>query len=520
MNLTGLLQEHAVARPRQAALCEAARSIDFATLADRVARGASLLRRAGLVAGDRMLVFHPVAIPLYEVLLAAFHAGITVVLADPSGGRAFLTRACQRTRPRAFFGSPKAHLLRLMVPAIGRIPMALHPSGWCPRSQSWEVLEREDPAPLCEVDDTHPALITFTSGSTGIPKAALRTHGFLLAQHKAIADALGLRPGECDLITLPVFALANLASGVTSVLADCDLGHPAEAEPKRICRQTARWNPRRCAASPAFFEALLRQPDDLPEFDSVFTGGAPVFPDLMDRLAAARTGMRVVAVYGSTEAEPIAEIDLAKLGSAERERIAGGGGLPAGPPVKSLEVVILPDRWGQPIGPLTAEALDALRLEADRAGEILVSGPQVLPGYLDGLGDEETKLRVDDRIWHRTGDAGCLDAVGRLWLLGRCTAKHVGRDGKPVYPFSIEAAARVRFPGLRCAAISLLGRLTLVAQGDLPDGLDAVARAMGCDDLRSLPRLPMDRRHQAKIDYPALRILLAKDAGERGAPTR
>ncbi len=510
MNLAGILREHAVARPRQPALCEATGAIDFATLADRVARGASLLRRAGIEAGDRMLVFHPVAIPLYEVLLAAFHAGVTIVLADPSGGRAFLDAACRRTRPKAFFGSHKAHLLRVMVPAIGRIPIAFHSSGWSPLSRSWERLTREGAVPLCEVDDTHPALITFTSGSTGVPKAALRTHGFLLAQHAAIAQALGLRPGECDLITLPVFALANLASGVTSVLADCDLGRPAEAQPERIRRQSARWDPKRCAASPAFFEALLRQPDGLPEFDSVFTGGAPVFPDLMDRLAAARPGVRVVAVYGSTEAEPIAEIDLAKLGPAERERTAGGGGLPAGPPVQGLDVAILPDCWGRPIRPLTAEAFDALRLETDRAGEIVVSGPQVLPGYLDSLGDEETKLRVGDRIWHRTGDAGCLDAAGRLWLLGRCAAKHLRGDGKTIYPFSIEAAARVRFPGLKCAAISLSGSLTLVAEGDMPEGLDAFAHAMDCDDLRSIPRLPMDRRHQAKIDYPALRATLAK----------
>ena len=56
-------------------------------------------------------------------------------------------------------------------------------------------------------------------------------------------------------------------------------------------------------------------------------------------------------------------------------------------------------------------------------GEIVVSGAHVGAGYVGGVGDAETKFRVGEVIWHRTGDAGYLDAHGRLWLLGRCSAR-------------------------------------------------------------------------------------------------
>ena len=76
-----------------------------------------------------------------------------------------------------------------------------------------------------------PALVTFTSGSTGAPKAAVRTHGFLLEQHRVLAESLRLTPDDLDLTTLPIFVLANLGSGVCSLIPDADLRHPGAIEP-------------------------------------------------------------------------------------------------------------------------------------------------------------------------------------------------------------------------------------------------------------------------------------------------
>ena len=93
---------------------------------------------------------------------------------------------------------------------------------------------------------------------------------------------------------------------------------------------------------------------------------------------------------------------------------------------------ILPDRWGVPIGPFGEPEFERLCLGPGQAGEIVVSGPHVLKGYLRGEGDRETKFKVDGETWHRTGDAGCVDQEGSLWLLGRCAARIERPAGCPL----------------------------------------------------------------------------------------
>ena len=139
------------------------------------------------------------------------------------------------------------------------------------------------------------------------------------------------------------------------------------------------------------------------------------------------------------------ELDAIRAGIIDRRidpepRPEAGAGLLAGPPVSSIRLRILPDRWGDALGPWTTEHLESQQLPSGQPGEIVVSGDHVLPGYLDGVGDSESKIHVDGRVWHRTGDAGYVDDRGRLWLLGRCSAKVSDSHGV-VYPFAVEAAA-------------------------------------------------------------------------------
>ena len=115
------------------------------------------------------------------------------------------------------------------------------------------------------------------------------------------------------------------------------------------------------------------------------------------------------------------------------------------------------------IGPYTANTFDRDALPAVSTGEIVVAGDHVLTGYLDGLGDHETKFKVGDRTWHRTGDAGYLDKVGRLWLLGRASAKLVDEHGI-VYPFAVECAAMSAEAVHRCALVEHGGARVLAVE--------------------------------------------------------
>lgn len=518
MNLVSLLAERASVHPDRPALIDPSRGrervIHFGELHRRVSAGSAELHRLGLRRGSTILVFQPVSIELYELLLAAFHGGIRVMLADPSAGSAFLAGCGDMLPPNAFFGSWKAQLLRWIVPALRKIPLALSSGFRIPGSVKWAP--RDVARAIEDVPDDEPALITFTSGSTGRPKAAVRTHGFLLAQHRALSRELDFRDGEIDLITLPVFVLANLASGLTSVLADTDLRSPGSADGGAILRQALRHEVDRCAASPAFLEALLRHPDGPPPFRKVFTGGAPVFPDLLSRLRKALPTAEIVAVYGSTEAEPMAHLHDWAYGTAELARTAEGQGLCAGKPVAGIDLRILRDHTGTPLPRLESSDFESRLLPAGETGEIIVSGEHVLKGYLHGRGDEDTKIRVGDTVWHRTGDAGYLDPDGTLWLLGRCSAKlPPGNGGDPAYPFAIECALRTAFPSVRTAALGWQDRRTLVIGGDIsPEQrklMEAHAHRLGIETVVELPAIPLDRRHNAKVDYTELRRLLTRN---------
>ncbi|MGH9311894.1 MAG: AMP-binding protein, partial [Vicinamibacterales bacterium] len=319
--------------------------------------------------------------------------------------------------------------------------------------------------------------------------------------------------------TLPIFVLANLASGVTSVIPDVDLRRPGAIDPARLTRQIRAEGPTRAAASPALLDRLAAHltsnGERLEGLRRIFTGGAPVFPHALQGIAAVAPQALVSAVYGSTEAEPIAHLERGEIGERDLEAMARGAGLLAGRPVPAIDVRVLPDRWGTPLGPYAAAAFDADALPAGRTGEIVVAGPHVLPGYLDGAGDAETKIRVGERVWHRTGDAGYFDDHQRLWLLGRCSARVDDRRGT-LYPFAVEAAAS-DVDGVRRSAFvmhrakrTLVVELTPLAAPVSRSSLVERLEWAHLDDVVVVDAIPVDKRHNAKVDYPALEAMLRR----------
>ena len=387
-----------------------------------------------------------------------------------------------------------------------------------PGAISWSQIERRKPYPQnAKCEESTPALLTFTSGATGQPKAAVRTHGFLVAQHHVLEKSLRLMPGDVDLTTLPIVLLANLASGVTSLIPDCDLRHPGRIKAGPVCSQIQSQGAISSAASPAFFECVARHclaiGIKLTSLQRIFTGGAPVFPRLLDEVQAIAPAADVVAVYGSTEAEPIAHVSRREIAAEDIAAMLQGSGLLAGVPVDELQLRIMRDQWGTPVGPYTATSFAERCLPPSEAGEIVVSGRHVLPGYLHGQGDEETKFRVDGAIWHRTGDAGYLDDRGRLWLLGRCAAR-IEDDRGMLFPFAAETAVYQNPDVRRAAVVAIEGRRCLAleyfdgrTQHDPSEIKHTLAWAK-LDEVRIYPELPVDARHNAKIDYPRLREML------------
>lgn len=532
MNLVALFQPRTASEQTQMALTAFRQHrVAHATFQDLEAGSAAIAAeflRAGLQRGDAVLVFYPMSVELYAVLLALIRLGLIAVFIDPSAGKEHIERCCELYPPQALLASPKAHLLRLVSPALRRIPLKFSLGAGVPgaktlrwqaasaQGENYEGTAREVVPNLADVPASHPALLTFTSGSTGQPKAALRTHGFLQAQHRVLQQRLALAPGETDLATLPIFVLANLASGVQSVIPGVDLRFPGAIDPRLVVEQIQATSPVRTAASPALLERLadycLAQKIQLNSFQKIFTGGAPVFPRLLDKLQTIAPQARVVAVYGSTEAEPIAEIARDEITSADWQAMRDGRGLLAGTPVPEIHLRIVREQWGVPVPPLSPAEFARRCLPVNEPGEIVVSGEHVLPGYLHGQGDEETKFLVDGQVWHRTGDAGYLDHAGRLWLLGRCSAKITDAHGT-LYPFAVECAAMNFAVVRRAALVSLQGQRVLVVEllegeNALPPQFQEALVWAKLGAVRMVKRIPVDQRHNAKVDYPALHKML------------
>ena len=159
-------------------------------------------------------------------------------------------------------------------------------------------------------------------------------------------------------------------------------------------------------------------------FERIYTGGAPVFPAMLDAIArrgAERVGRRRLRIDGGR-----ADRGDRSAGHQRRRprRDDAGRGLLAGRPASSIQLRILPDRWGTPLGPWTSDrSRTRLARRPDQVGEIVVTGEHVLRGYLDGhrrRGDEDQGGRracgtapATRGISMRRAASGCWDAARR-----------------------------------------------------------------------------------------------------------
>ncbi len=468
--------------------------ITFGELNERTATLAGGLREQGVPSGARLLVLAPMGIPLYVALLGVFRAGCTAVLVDPSAPRDLLRKTLGSLGLHGFLGSPKAQLLRLLVPELRGLELYVS-TAFVPLphrrlgSLRGEPMEPEDP----EV----PALVTFTTGTSGRPRAMARTHTFLEAQRRALSAHMGMGPDDVDLATLPVFLLNSLSTGASCVLADADLAHPGAADPERIARQMKDWKVTITSGSPAFFSPLARfllaRGETLPQLRKLVVGGGRVPSRLLEQLLAVAPQARVLVTYGSTEAEPMAVMEA-------REILALGGdgaglGSCVGLPVQGLDLELWDPGTAQPVA-------------LGEAGEVVVSGAHVNDSYFeDSEADATHKVRRGGRVWHRTGDVARKDARGRVWLLGR-----VGEDCGGHWPLVVEAIAESQ-PWLCRAGMGCLdGRpVLLVEPFEVPvpdDWREQLVQRTGIADVRRVDRVPVDPRHNAKVDRYALARLV------------
>ncbi|QQS07535.1 MAG: AMP-binding protein [Fibrobacterota bacterium] len=498
--LVGLFLRHVAERPDQNAIEQAGNCITYRGLSERMLQCARLLRGRKVGPGDRVVLYVPPSPDLYALLLAIWRIGAVAVFVDAWTSKQRLGQVVDLVEPALFVGIPKAHLLRILNPSTCRIPSMLW---WRDRGR---IVDTQAPA---DVDPANTALITFTTGSTGSPKGADRSHNFLLAQHQALARTLGTKAGSTDLATLPIFALHNLASGATCRIASIDPAKPDAIDAPRFLKELRTADT--SAGSPAVFLAAARSlaaPD--PSLRArIHLGGAAVFPETIQELSTAFPAADWSAVYGSTEAEPMASLEGRVLsawsGSPDR-------GIPAGTFDPTLLVKIIHPIDG-PIATETDNSLAEREVPAGEVGEILVSGAHVLEAYWnDPVAMAANKIRTLERTWHRTGDAGRLDLQGNLFLLGRVSDR-IEWKGRTHYPFPIQRTL-LGIEGVAAGCIlQHANRIFLVVEPKPAIDRSALQRRIlqfpwQFPFVLHFMDLPRDPRHRSKIDTGRLRIAL------------
>ena len=501
MNVYHLFESAAHRWPQQVAIVDGERTITYQELDTAIRQTAAQMKARGIRPGDRVLVFIPMGIDLYRTVLALYRVGAVAVFLDEWVSWRRMELCARLADCRGFTGIWKARVLSWFSMPLWKIPVKINPDHY--------LKHAPEESAATEVEADQPALITFTTGSTGTPKAALRSHAFLQKQFEVLREEMDVEPGDVDMTVLPIVLLINLGVGATSVIARFKAAQPDAFDPAQVVQQVQRHRVLRITASPFFVRRLaehcLKNNTTLPSLKKLLTGGAPVFPAEARLFCRAFPEADIRVAYGSTEAEPISVISASVLTHVE----AGGlAGLPVGKVHHAAEVKII-SITDEPIALKPEETL--LGCPPSEIGEIVVAGPHVLSAYWNSPEAlRRNKIYASNgKIWHRTGDSGYLDDAGALYLTGRCASLFF-HAGQLICPFLYENWLQEQ-PGVTLGTIiKRQERVYLVVELSDPEQESVLRRAAKLLPVPALEclvmkKMPRDPRHHSKIDYAALR---------------
>ncbi|CDR15652.1 AMP-binding protein [Streptomyces iranensis] len=421
--------------------------ISYGTLSARVRSLAPALSDGGVRAGDRIAFLGRNGPVLLAAALAAAHLGAVFVPLNVrlAGSEvAYLLGDCRphtliaedANRPLIDGIADTVSVQRFLLADSGPAAAEAHPR-WEPLPmpeavETAEPPETADAAPPVAVRPTDPAVIMYTSGTTGRPKGAVLTHGNLWWNHVNTAAVIRTRLGDPTLVLAPMFHIAGL-SGFTlgSLCYGGTLVIRRSFSPEQCLEDLVEHRVANLIAVPTMFAAIAATAGfpraDLSALRAAIVGGAPVPPALVrDYLAH---GIPLHQAWGMTETAPLAGHLPTELVAAHPDA--------AGFPLPHTEIRLVDPATG---GVVT---------EPEVAAEICVRGPNVFAGYWN---DPEATGRVlDDAGWFRSGDIGRFDKNGLLFIVDRLKDVIIS-GGENIYPAELERHL-AEYPGVREAAV-------------------------------------------------------------------
>ncbi|MBA3524337.1 MAG: AMP-binding protein, partial [Geodermatophilaceae bacterium] len=292
---------------------------------------------------------------------------------------------------------------------------------------------RTPPAPTMAADDV--AILTYTSGTTGVPKGAMNTHANIVFNAQTYRDWVGFRTEDSVLGVAPLFHITGLIGHVAvALLTPCPLVLTYRFHPAVMLDSIREHRPTFTVGAITAFIALAgaagAEKEDFTSLRSVYSGGAPIAPAVADRLEA-QTGFYIHNIYGLTETNsPSHAVPFGVRAPVDPH----SGALSVGVPVFSTVVRILDD--------------EGVELPAGEVGEIVTAGPQVVPGYWNKPDATASSLPGGEL---RTGDVGFMDDDGWFYLVDR-KKDMINASGYKVWPREVEDVL-YGHPAVREAAV-------------------------------------------------------------------
>lgn len=471
--------------------------ITYKDLYERVASFSKYLKASGLKKGDKILVLVPMSINLYVTLLSVWSIGATACFMDAGFIKSGMVKN-DFDDIKAIVGITKYILYSNVNDNLKKLKIKIN-------VKKIANYENNDNLEVENVDEEFPAIMTYTSGTTGKPKIAARSHLFLRNQAEILQKHLKYDTKDIELSTIPIFTLSNIDIGITTVIANAKFSNLGGSNPQKLIKQIQKNHINRLMASPGLLKVILdysiKNNVKLESIKKIFTGGGAVFLDFINMLKIVCPNADITTIYGSTEAEPIAELDIRDMMDIDVEHTKSGYGILAGKIIGVDDLKLINPNQKE-IGELTQE--EFIKIQEKDVGEIVVSGLNVLPGYVNGIGDKENKFKVNGVTYHRTGDLGKLDKNGNLWLRGRIKEPF----------FDIEAALHSCLNIGKTAVFFHNDKIVLVLEnGDNVsiDEINKIVTFKKIDEIKYVKKIPVDKRHSTKVDYKALKKILRMD---------
>ena len=381
--------------------------------------GAAFLS-AGLKKGDRVLIGCHLSPSSGIAYLGAIYAGLVPVPVEDRMLTASGDMLVQESSARAVW-TEKDLPFKLREKSIP------HLHGYLADKTSQII-----PPVACSQNDL--AVLMATSGSTGVPRFVMISHGNLTANTEAIIRSQNLADDERAMLVLPLSYCFGASVFHTHLYQGGGVVFDRRFMfPDKVLRAIDQYGCTTFAGVPTVYNILLRRSNiksiAMPSLRRFLQAGGALAPQRIREMQAAVPTAKFYVMYGQTEA-------TARISCLDPERLEEKLGS-AGLPLDNLTVRIVDE--------------DGRDLPAGEVGEILVEGPSISSGYLN---DSEESGRVFTDGWLRTGDLAHLDKEGYIWIHGRKTA-FLKIRGVRVSFTEVEATVAA-MPGVyECAAVGV-----------------------------------------------------------------